>query len=142
MSTSVSTTTRTQGLAPYIFFYGRCGEALEFYKKAIGGSYEAQRQEGSDKIMHATFSAPGITLLCSDGSPERFGERIDPEVGNIALSLHIPDRAKGERVFAALADGGTIKVPLDEVPWGGEMDIQRFGIIHDKFGNEWMVTTP
>lgn len=139
MSTGVSEKIAMQ-LSPYVFFYGRCEEALEFYKKALGGEYQAQRQE-NDKIMHSIFTAPGITLLCSDGNPERDGERVDPNVGNVALALNVGDRAKGERVFNALAEGGRVVEPLKEVPWG-DHGISRFGAVHDKFGNEWMVTTP
>lgn len=131
-------------LEPYIFFYGRCEEALEFYKSAIGGSYELQRiSEGpmaaeaspafQNKVMHATFKGNGLTFMASDGSE---GKTIDPDAGNISLALGTEDRAEGDRVFKALSDGGTVVMPLGDAFWGG-----RFGMVVDKFGNEWMITT-
>ena len=128
-------------LQPYVFFYGRCEEALEFYKRVLGGTYEFQRMEDSPmaehvsptfrrKIMHAAFTAPGIAFMASDGREDK---TIDPDAGNISLSLTIGDDAEGERVFAALSEGGSINMPLDDAPWGG-----RFGIVADRFGNEWM----
>jgi PhnB protein len=137
MSTSVSETT-TMELQPYIFFYGRSQEALDFYKSVLGGSYEATPQEGSVKIMHATFTAPGLSFMCSDGRPEQDGKRIDPDEGNVSLSLGVPDKAQGDRIFAALSHGGKVLMPLADAPWGDG----RFGVIHDRFGLEWMVTTP
>ena len=150
MTTTGTTTTGTTGvsvmqLSPYIFFYGRCEEALEFYKKAIGGSYEMQKNSESpmadqtppewrDKIMHATFTGPGITFMASDG---REAKTIDPDAGNISLSLSITDGKQADRVFKALADGGTVTMPLEAAFWGG-----RFGMLVDRFGNEWMITGP
>ncbi len=86
------------------------------------------------KVMHATFTGPGLSFMASDGSE---GKTIDQNAGNIALSLATADRAHGERVFAALAEGGAIKMPLEEVFWGG-----KFGSLVDRFGNEWMMSTP
>jgi len=128
--------------APYIFFYGRCEEALEFYKTVFAGRYEAMRIGGSplaeqmpadwaDKIMHATFTARGITFMASDGSP---GKSIDPEAGNITLSLSTADLAEGTRLFNALADGGTVSMQLEKTFWGA-----TFGQLVDRFGIEWML---
>ncbi|MEO7038950.1 MAG: VOC family protein [Candidatus Elarobacter sp.] len=133
-------------LAPYIFFYGRCEEALEFYKTAIGGTYELQRNseappdmpspspEFRDKVMHSTFTGAGITFMASDG---REAKKIDPDAGNISLSLAATDAAEGDRVFKALSDGGKVVHPLSEAFWGG-----RFGMLTDPFGNEWMIVSP
>ena len=132
-------------LSPYIFFYGRCEEALEFYKKALGGSYDLQRVEGTpdadklpaearNRVMHATFTAPGISFMASDGQETK---KIDPDAGNINLCLGTQDRARGERTFNALADGGTTLQPFGEAFWGG-----MFGAAVDRFGIEWMITTP
>jgi PhnB protein len=146
----MTTTAQTQSsttfvLEPYIFFYGRCEEALEFYKKILGGTYDLQRNsdmpsaghmppELRNNVMHASFRAPGVAFMASDG---REVKPVDPEAGNISLALSIPDRTIGDDVFAALAEGGEVKVPLDEAFWGG-----RFGMLHDRFGLEWMITTP
>ncbi|HET7815015.1 MAG TPA: VOC family protein [Candidatus Baltobacteraceae bacterium] len=131
--------------SPYLFFYGRCEEALEFYKSVFGGSFEIQRHgdtpmgeqspEGwSDKVMHAKFTAPGIKFMASDGGSEK---AVDPDSGNIALSIETGDAGEAERVFGALAEGGTVMMPLSAVPWGG-----RFGVLHDRFGTEWMLSAP
>jgi PhnB protein len=132
-------------LQPYIFFYGRCEEALEFYKKTFGGTYELMRvkdtpmaaqmpPEQRDKVMHASFTANGINFLAADGRETKV---IDPDAGNISLSLAARDAAEGDRVFGALSDGGKVTMPLEEAFWGG-----RFGMLVDRFGIEWMVTAP
>lgn len=140
-------TDRASGLelAPYIFFYGRCEEALEFYKQVFGGSYELQRigdgpmaddvdADHRDKVMHASFTAPGVSFLCSDG---RESKAIDPEEGNVSLCITAADAEGGNRVFDALAAGGTVVAPFEEAFWGG-----RFGMINDRFGTQWMITSP
>ncbi|HEV3153214.1 MAG TPA: VOC family protein [Candidatus Baltobacteraceae bacterium] len=130
-------------LEPYIFFYGRCEEALEFYKNALGGSYDLQRFEGShmaervpadklDKIMHAWFKGNGFSFMASDGD---LSKTLNPDEGNISLSLGAQNAAEGERVFNALAEGGNVGMPLQDVPWGG-----KFGMLTDKFGVEWFMT--
>lgn len=146
MTTSASAQTQTKvQLAPYIFFYGRCEEALDFYKNVFGGSYEAMRMgdspmadqippEARNKIMHASFTAPGLTFMASDGD---LTKAIDSEAGNISLALSYTDAAEGERVFKALSAGGKVKQPLDAAFWGG-----KFGNFDDRFGIEWMITTP
>jgi PhnB protein len=147
MSTTAHTSSdiKVMQLAPYIFFYGRCEEALAFYKSALGGTYELQRNSESsmgdqvsadfrDKVMHATFTAEGIEFMASDG---REAKPIDPEAGNISLALTAHDRATGERVFKALSAGGNVKMPLDDAPWGG-----KIGVFDDRFGIEWMLTSP
>ncbi len=137
--------TKVAQLAPYVFFYGRCEEALEFYKAAIGGTYEVQRMKDSpmaaqaspnfqDKVMHARFHGNGFEFMASDG---REGKTIDPDEGNISLALEYSDGAEAQRVFNALSQGGKIDMPLDDAFWGG-----KFGVITDRFGIEWMVTAP
>lgn len=131
-------------LEPYIYFYGRCEEALEFYKNAIGGTYELNRFEGSpmaeqmpanlrNKIMHATFKGDGFTFMASDGD---LSKSVDPEAGNVSLSLGIADPAQAQRVFEALAEGGNVKMPFADAFWGG-----KFGVLVDRFGTEWMVSS-
>jgi PhnB protein len=131
-------------LEPYVFYYGRCEEALEFYKSAIGGTYELNRFEGSpmaeqvpanlrNKVMHATFKGDGFSLMASDGD---LSKTIDPDAGNVSLSLGIDDAAHAERVFNALAQGGNVKMPFGPAFWGG-----KFGVLVDRFGVEWMVSS-
>lgn len=132
-------------LQPYIFFYGRCEEALEFYKAALGGSYEMMRVKDSpmaehmppnaaNSVMHASFTADGVSFLASDGQEQK---AIDPDAGNIDLTLSTTDGTEGERVFKALSDGGKVIRPIENAFWGG-----RFGMFVDRFGIEWMMTLP
>ena len=132
-------------LVPYIFFYGRCEEALEFYKSVFGGSYEMMRNSDSpsqehtppgfgNKVMHSSFTGGGVSFMASDGSEEK---PVDSEAGNIALSVTTKDAAEGERLFKALSDGGKVSLPLGEAFWGG-----RFADVVDRFGTEWMISTP
>ncbi|HEX5275166.1 MAG TPA: VOC family protein [Candidatus Rubrimentiphilum sp.] len=134
-------------LEPYIFFYGKCEEALAFYKKVLGGEYNVipfgKAPHGHEvpadyqnKVMHADFKGQGFAFMASDGPP---GKTVDPDAGNIALSLELSSAAEGKRVFDALADGGKVSMPLSDVEWGGG---GKFGIIVDRFGTEWMVTSP
>lgn len=131
-------------LEPYIFFYGRCEEALDFYKSAIGGAYEINRFEGSpmaeqvpadlrNKVMHASFKGDGFSFMASDGD---LSKKLDPDAGNVSLSLGIEDATQAERVFNALAQGGKIAMPFAAAFWGG-----KFGIVVDKFATEWMITS-
>ena len=132
-------------LQPYIFFYGRCEEALAFYQGVFGGSYESMRvkdtpmagempPEAANLVMHASFTADGIAFMAADG---RDVKPVDPEAGNIALALSFDDAALAERTFNGLAAGGTVGMPIGEAFWGG-----RFGMVTDKFGTEWMMTLP
>ena len=130
-------------LEPYLFFHGRCEEALNFYAQALRGEITAlSRYAGSpmeshtdesyrEKVMHASFVAGDVKFMASDGRP---GSPPDGQ-DDIALSLATSDAAEGERVFKALAEGGTIEMPLDEAFWGG-----RFGALTDRFGVQWMVS--
>lgn len=120
-------------LTPFVFFYGRCAEALEFYKKALGGSYEIGMQEG-DAVHYATFTAPGIAFKASDGMARR---PVDPDEGNVSLALNHPDATRAAEICDALADGGKIVTPFGDAQWGG-----KFGAVQDRFGTEWFVTAP
>ena len=120
-------------LVPYIFFYGRCEEALEFYKNALGGSYEIAMREG-DKVKYAVFSGCGISFKASDGMGTH---EIDPDQGTVTLALNAPNATRAAEVFNALADGGKMLMPFGDAEWGG-----KFGALHDRFGNEWFVTAP
>ncbi len=143
--TATNTPVAVAEVQPYIFFYGRCEEALEFYKGVFGGSYEAMYvkdtpmakempPEAGGSIMHASFTAPGAKFFASDGMQTK---AIDPEEGNIAIAVSATEAAEGERLVKALSDGGTLKMPLDAAFWGG-----RFASIVDRFGIEWMLTSP
>ena len=126
-------------LTPYLFFAGRCDEALEFYCKAFGGVVVTkqyfrdapQQIEGADPdwIMHAECEAFGMKLMLSDGlvAKERSGNHM-------ALSLVLDDLNEQARVFDKLSHGGHIMMPLADTFWGG-----RFGKVEDQFGIRWML---
>jgi PhnB protein len=130
-------------LEPYLFFHGRCEEALNFYKECLRGEIVGiHRFAGSpmeesvdpnfrQKIMHASFVAGDVKFMASDGHPGPAPDGAD----DIALSLATSDGAEGERIFNALANGGEITMPLGEVFWGG-----RFGSLTDRFGVQWLVS--
>jgi PhnB protein len=130
-------------LEPYLFFHGTCEEALNFYKRCLGGEITGlNRFAGSpmeqqvdagyrEKIMHASFVAGDVKFMASDGRP---GSPSDGD-GDIALSLATNDAAEGERVFNALAEGGKVTMPLEDAFWGA-----RFGSLTDRFGVQWLIS--
>jgi hypothetical protein len=120
-------------LVPFVFFYGRCAEALEFYKNALDGDYEIRMRDG-DRVGYATFTSAGVSFKASDGPANR---TIDPDEGNISLALNVLDVARAKEIFTALADGGKTVTPFGDADWGG-----TFGCLVDRFGNEWFVTGP
>lgn len=129
---------------PYLFFDGRCEEALDFYKSALGAEVTmlmrfkempGPQQPGmvpegaADKVMHSSFRVAGSTVLASDG--RCLGK---PTFQGFSLTLTVPDEAAAERAFAALADGGQVNMPLDKTFFAS-----RFGMVADRFGVSWMV---
>src|SRR5215469_14218045 len=106
VETGATGTTLT--LQPYIFFYGRCAEALDFYKKIFGGTTEIMYVKDSpmkddpnfgkdpNRVMHASFTSPdGLSFLCSDGMGNK---TVDPEEGNVSIALDIRDGARAEKI--------------------------------------------
>jgi PhnB protein len=126
---------------PYLFFDGRCDEALEFYKKAIDAKVDmlmrfndapdqSMISPGShDKVMHAAVHIGDTQVLMSDG--RCLGK---PNFQGFALTITAPDAAEGERRFNALAEGGQVQMPLAETFFAS-----RFGMVADKFGIGWMI---
>ncbi|MCI0747571.1 MAG: VOC family protein [Verrucomicrobia subdivision 3 bacterium] len=127
---------------PYLSYEGRCEEAIEFYRKALGAEVEmlmrfkdspdpAMCQPGSlDKVMHASLRIGQTTVMASDGrceGPKGFQ--------GFSLSLSVPNEAEADRVFAALSDGGQVQMPLMKTFWS-----PRFGMVADRFGVSWMVS--
>ena len=125
----------------YLTFDGRCEEAFGFYQSVLGGQIicvmpfagspmeESTSPEWRGKVMHASITIDGLCLMGTDCGPERY----QPPQG-FAVSLQIEDPAEAERKFAALADGGTVTLPLDETFWA-----LRFGMLTDRYGIPWMV---
>ncbi len=127
------------GVMPYITFQGNCEEALNFYKECLGGEilymgrYGGSPMEGQapdDKVMHATLKVGDTHIMAADNmSPDPFAVG-----GNIALSVGTDDPDDAERMFKTLAEGGRVTMPIAETFWA-----ERFGMLTDKFGIDWMV---
>ena len=131
-------------IQPYLFFGGRCEEALEFYRTALGAEVDLMMRfkdapqpmppgtiapEFENKVMHATFRIAGNTLMASDG---RGGE--PQSFTGFSLSLAVPTQAEAERAFAALSAGGQVTMPMGKTFWS-----PCFGMLTDRFGMGWMV---
>jgi PhnB protein len=141
---AMSPTTATTSIQPYLFFGGRCEEALDFYRAALGAEIgmvmlfkdspepppPGVLQPGfENKVMHASFRIAGNLLLASDGCTEA------PGFKGFALSLSVPTEAEAERAFASLADGGQVCMPMRKTFWS-----PCFGMLTDRFGVGWMVS--
>lgn len=131
---------------PYLFFDGRCEEALDFYKTALGAEVEMLMRfkdgppsegegcpEGEappgDKVMHACFRVGETAVMASDGMCKG-----QPKFEGISLALSAADDTQAEKLFAALGEGGQVQMPMDETFFAS-----RFGMVADKFGVSWMV---
>ena len=130
-------------IQPYLFFDGRCEEAIEFYKRALGVEVTMLMRfkempdppPGSippgaeDKVMHASLQIGDATVLVSDGQCQG-----QASFQGFALSLTAADDAEAKRLFAALSDGGQVQMPL-----GKTFFSSQFGMAADRFGVSWMV---
>lgn len=126
---------------PYLFFDGRCEEALGFYREALGAEVTMlMRNRESpdtgmcvhgteDKVMHCSFRIGDTTVCASDGRCSG-----QPNFQGFALSINVSTQAEAERIFAALSDGGQIHMPL-----GKTFFSPCFGMAADRFGVLWMV---
>jgi len=129
---------------PYLFFDGRCEEAIEFYRSKIGAQVEmlmrfkenpepAQNPPGSEnKVMHASLRVGETTLMASDG--RCMGQ---PSFQGFALSLTPASDTEAERLFNVLSEGGQVQMPL-----GKTFFASSFGMVADRFGVSWMVYVP
>ena len=128
-------------LQPYLFFEGRCEEAIEFYRRALGAEVLAlHRYKDSpdpamclpgagDKVMHASLRIGESTVMASDGQCQ-----ASPSFRGFALSLTAASESDADRLFAALSDGGQVQMPLTKTFFS-----PRFGMVADRFGVSWMV---
>jgi PhnB protein len=136
------TTTLVQ---PYLFFGGRCEEALDFYRATLGATVDIlMRHKDSpeaappgmlapgfeNKVMHTTFRIGDTVLMASDGCAASA-----PAFNGFSLSLSVPTEAEADRVFSALTAGGEVRMPPTKTFWS-----QRFGMLTDRFGIGWMVS--
>ena len=130
---------------PYLFFNGRCEEAVEFYKKALGAKVAMLMRfkdspephapgmlpPGSEnKVMHVSFRVGDTTVMASDGFCKG-----QTDFQGLSLSLTVANEAEADRVSAALAEGGQVQMPLGKTFWS-----PRFGMVSDRSGLGWMVT--
>jgi PhnB protein len=127
-------------LNPYLTLNGRCREALDFYKRCLGGEVVASTTFADAKmevppgheqdVMHSEFRSEGIHFMAADGMPGK-----PSEVGkNIALALGFDTETEQTKAYEALVEGGDASMPLHDAFWGA-----RFGMLTDKFGIQWML---
>lgn len=131
-------------IEPYLFFGGRCDEALEFYSQAIGAEVLMKMRYSENpeplppgmippgwenKVMHASIRIGSSIVMASDGCETGTG------FSGFSLSLSVATEAEVDRLHAALSQGGKVTMPPTKTFWS-----QRFGMLEDKFGVGWMVT--
>ena len=130
---------------PYLFFDGRCEEAIEFYKKALGAQVDMLMRfrdnpdakanpeciaPGSEnKVMHSSFRIKDTAIMASDGNAKG-----QPKFEGFSLSLPAKTEAEADKLFAALSDGGKVQMPMSKTFFS-----PRFGVVADRFGVSWMV---
>jgi PhnB protein len=130
-------------ITPYLFFAGRCEEALEFYRTRLGAEVEMLmrfnespeptppgmlRAGFENKVMHASFRVRGIPLMASDGCGDT------TKFDGFRLALTVPTDADAHKAFDALADGGSVQMPLSKTFWS-----PCYGMVTDRFNVGWMV---
>lgn len=130
-------------ITPYLFFSGRCEEALSFYRDGIGAEIQmlmrysespdpvppGMLQEGFEhKVMHASIRIGNAAIMASDGCNEQ--SRME----GVHLAFSVNSEAEAQRAFHALAEGGNIQMPLGKTFWS-----PCFGMVTDKFNVSWMV---
>lgn len=127
---------------PYLNFDGTCAEAFRFYEETFGGTdlvllpfSEAQGSPlakepwAGERMMHARLVVGEVSLLGCD-TPE--GQYVKPQGFNVSLAVDTPEEV--DRIFAALAEGGEVVMPLAETFFA-----RRFGMVHDRFGTPWIL---
>jgi PhnB protein len=133
-------------ITPYLFFGGKCEEAIAFYREALGATVDMvmRYNEGPEppppgsippgfetKIMHATIRISGIPVMVSDGNRE------PNTFSGFRLALSVSNADDAQKVFKALAGGGSVEMPLSKTFWS-----PCFGMLTDRFGVGWMVSVP
>jgi PhnB protein len=131
-------------IEPYLFFNGRCEEAVKFYQQALGAELQFMMRykespeppppgmmppNWGDKVMHATMKIGSTIVMASDGCGE--GAKFE----GFSLSISVNTEADAKKIFTALNEGGQVKMPLTKTFWS-----PCFGMLADKFGIGWMVS--
>ena len=132
-------------IQPYLFFEGRCEEALDFYRSVLGAEitllmrYKESPEPpppgclapgSEEKVMHASVRIGETTIMASDGMCQG-----KPNFQGFSLSLAVANEAEVDRIFNALAQGGEVRMPAGKTFWS-----PRFGMVADRFGVGWMVS--
>lgn len=128
---------------PYIHFQGNCRAAMAAYQTIFGGTLEvmgydaapdaSDEMKASGLVMHSTLHAGGRMLLASDFPPGHAG---DPQAA-VTISHMAPTDAEARRIFAALAEGGSVIMDYQPTFWS-----DGFGMLKDRFGTHWMISAP
>jgi PhnB protein len=126
---------------PYLTFNGDCEEAFRLYEKVLGGKIETLMSHGDSpiadqvpaswhpRVLHARLSIGDAVLMASDAPPEHY-----QRPAGMHVSLSVQDPAEADRIFYALAEKGSVTMPIDKTFWA-----VRFGMLVDRFGIPWMI---
>jgi PhnB protein len=130
------------GVKPYIAFKGNCEEAINFYKDKLGAEVLFSQTYGDSpmkdhvieknygKIMHTSIKIGDSVVMACDNV---FDENPTTIGNNISLAIGGNDPVQADQLFDQLAEGGLVTMPMQETFWA-----QRFGMLTDKFGINWM----
>ena len=128
----------------YLFFNGQCDEAIAFYQSALGAQVEMLMRfhempephepgmipEGmEEKVMHASLLIGETRVMASDGNCNE-----SAKFDGFSLSLQVETKEHANKLFNALAEEGTVIMPIGETFWS-----PHFGMVTDKFGMGWMI---
>ncbi len=129
-------------LNPCLTFNGQCEAAFKFYEQVLGGKIqtimtwgdspmaEHVSPEWRDRIIHATLIVGGTELMGGDAPPDRY----EGQPRSFAVTIQVQDPAEADRAFNALAENGTVTMPIQQTFWSS-----RFGMLVDQFGIPWMI---
>lgn len=125
----------------YLHFPGTCAEAFRFYEKTFGGTISRMDTYGGtpmaqhvppdmhNQVMHAHLTVGSASIMGSDGTPDRYAK---PD--GLSVVIGVKGYAEGDRIFKALAEGGSVTMPFQQTFWS-----PGFGMVTDRFGIPWMV---
>jgi PhnB protein len=128
-------------LNTHLNFNGQCETAFRFYEQCFGAKIETMLTyagtpmekhvppEWHDKVLHATLTGNGVSLMGADSPPGRYEKPT-----GFMVALHFNDAAEAERIFQALSEDGAVQMPLQKTFWAS-----RFGMLTDRFGIPWMI---
>jgi PhnB protein len=128
-------------LNPYLIFNGNCAEAFTFYEQCLGGKIATMTKysetpaakqmppDAQDKIIHALLVVDGHDLMGADAPPEHY-----EKMAGSSVCLNVDKPADAERIFQALAENGSVRMPMAKTFWAA-----RFGMLVDRFGIPWLI---